>query len=167
MATSKNIVLTGFMATGKSTVGSILAKNLNRVFIDVDTAIEHRTNFTIPTIFADYGELFFRAIEKGVCHELCLRKNLVIATGGGAVLDSDSRHAFLQTSFLVCLSASPELIEARLQTADNRPLANEWRERLNNRQPIYQAIPHQVDTSDKTAEQVAEEVLRRWHSESE
>lgn len=167
MATSKNLVLTGFMATGKSTIGSILAKKLNRVFIDVDTAIEHRTGLTIPTIFAEYGESFFRAIEKGICHELCLRENLVIATGGGAILDDDSRNAFLETSLLVCLSASPELIEARLQTADNRPLATEWRERLQLRQPIYQAIPNQVDTSNKTPEQVAEEVLHLWQNESE
>lgn len=167
LATSKNLVLTGFMATGKSTVGEILAEKLGRVFIDVDTAIEHRTGLTIPTIFADYGESFFRAIEKGICHELCLKGNLVIATGGGAILDDDSRHAFLQTSFLLCLSASPELIETRLQTTDNRPLAKEWRERLNNRQPIYNAIPNQVDTSHKTPEQVAEEVLRLWQNESE
>lgn len=163
----KNIVLTGFMATGKSTVAAILAKKLERVFADVDTVIEHRTGLTIPTIFAEYGESFFRAIEKGICHELCLRDNLVIATGGGAILDEDSRRAFLRTSFLVCLSASPELIEARLQSADNRPLANEWRERLKQRQKIYGSIPNQVDTSNKTPEQVAEEVLHLWQNESE
>lgn len=167
MATSKNIVLTGFMATGKSSVGSILAKKLNHVFIDVDTTIEHRTGLTIPTIFADYGELFFRAIEKGICHELCLRKNLVIATGGGAILDKDSRNAFLQSSFVVCLSATPEFIESRLQTADNRPLAGEWRERLKQRQLIYDLIPNQVDTTNKLPEQVAEEVLHQWQNEFE
>jgi shikimate kinase len=65
---ARNIVLTGFMGTGKSTVGALLAAKLNRVFVDVDTAIEHRTGLTIPRLFADYSEPFFRAIEKGICH---------------------------------------------------------------------------------------------------
>ena len=162
----QNIVLTGFMATGKSTVGMILAKKLGRVFFDVDTAIEHRTGLTIPRIFANHSEPFFRAIEKGICHEISLQKNLVIATGGGAILDADSRTAFLKTSFLVNLRASPEIIEARLRGSDLRPLAGEWRERFAKRKPIYDLIPNQVDTTDKTPEQVAEEIMQLWQNES-
>lgn len=162
----QNIVLTGFMATGKSTVGTILAKKLGRVFFDVDTAIEHRTGLTIPRIFANHSEPFFRAIEKGICHEISLQKNLVIATGGGAILDEDSRNAFLRTGFLVCLSASPERIEARLLGSDLRPLAAEWHELLAQRKPIYDMLPYQVNTTDKTPEQIAEEILQLWQNES-
>ena len=64
------------MATGKTTIGTLLAKKLGRVFFDVDTAIEHRTGLTIPRIFANHSEPFFRAIEKGICHEVSLQKNL-------------------------------------------------------------------------------------------
>ncbi len=154
------------MATGKTTIGTLLAKKLGRVFFDVDTAIEHRTGLTIPRIFANHSEPFFRAIEKGICHEVSLQKNLVIATGGGAILDDDSRNAFLKTSFLVNLTASPEIIEERLRASDLRPLAGEWRERFEQRKPIYEAIPVQVDTTDKTPEQIAEEIMQLWQNES-
>lgn len=162
----RNIVLTGFMATGKTTVGRILAKKLGRVFFDVDTAIEHRTGLTIPRIFANHSEPFFRAIEKGICHEISLQNNLLIATGGGAILDDDSRNAFLQASFLVNLNASPEIIESRLLASDARPLAGEWRERFAQRKPIYDALPHQVDTTGKTPEKIAEEIMQLWQNES-
>jgi shikimate kinase len=163
---SRNIVLTGFMATGKSTVGALLAKKLHRVFFDIDTAIEHRTGLVIPRIFAEYSEPFFRAIEKGLCHEVALQKNLVVATGGGAVVDEDSRNALLKTGFVVCLVASPEEIEARLKGSDLRPLAGEWRERLAQRQKIYESLPNKVDTTGKSPEAITEEILQLWQSAS-
>jgi len=162
----KNIVLVGFMATGKSTVGQILASKLGRVFYDIDTAIEHRTGLTIPRIFAEHSEPFFRAIEKGLCHEVALQKNLIVATGGGAIIDEDSRNILLKTSFVVCLMASPEIIESRLQQFDMRPLAGKWRELLEKRMPIYQSLPNIINTDDLEPEQVAEEVLRLWQNES-
>jgi shikimate kinase len=163
---SRNIVLTGFMGTGKSTVGQLLATKLNRVFVDVDTAIEHRTGLTIPRIFADYSEPFFRAIEKGICHELMLETNLVIATGGGAIIDEDTRREMLKHGFLVCLTASPETIETRLSNFDLRPLAGEWRERLEERKHIYDGLPRLVDTTDKSPEIVMQEVLALWQNAS-
>ena len=163
---SRNIVLTGFMGTGKSTVGQLLATKLNRVFVDVDTAIEHRTGLTIPRIFADYSEPFFRAIEKGICHELMLEDHLVIATGGGAIVDEDTRREMLKHGFLVCLTASPEAIETRLSNFDLRPLAAEWRKHYEARQQIYNSLPRLVDTTDKTPETVMEEVLSLWQNAS-
>lgn len=164
---SRNIVITGFMATGKSTVGALLAKKLHRVFFDVDTAIEHRTGLVIPRIFAEYSEPFFRAIEKGICHEIALQKNLVVATGGGAVVDEESRQVLLKTGFVVCLLASPEAIEARLRASDLRPLAGEWRERFAERQKIYDLLPNKIDTTGKSPETVTEEILQLWQSASE
>jgi shikimate kinase len=164
---TRNIVLTGFMGTGKSTVGALLAAKLNRVFVDVDTAIEHRTGLTIPRIFADYSEPFFRAIEKGICHELMLEDHLVIATGGGAIVDDDTRREMLKHGFLVCLTAAPDVIEARIQSVDIRPLAGEWRKRLEERQSIYDNLPRLVNTTDKTPEQVTEEVLSLWQNASQ
>lgn len=160
---TESIVLTGFMGTGKSTVGKLLADRLGRVYFDMDTAIEHRTGLTIPRIFSGYSEPFFRAIERGLCHELALHDNLVISTGGGALLDESSREAMTKTGFVVCLLASPESIEQRLRETDVRPLAGQWRELLDERLPVYKSFQYQVDTTSKAPEQVTEEILALWH----
>jgi shikimate kinase len=162
----QNIVLTGFMGTGKSTIGNMLAARLQRVFFDMDTAIEHRTGLTIPRIFAQYSEPFFRAIEKGICHELALQQHLVIATGGGALIDDDNRRIMQKTGVVVCLTATPETIEARLKQSDARPLAGRWRDLYNLRQPVYEQFAHRVDTTDKTPEHITEEILTLWQHES-
>ncbi|MCA9916026.1 MAG: shikimate kinase [Anaerolineae bacterium] len=160
----RNIVLTGFMGTGKSTIGPILAARMGRVYYDMDTAIEHRTGLIIPRIFAERSEPFFRAIERGLCHELALQRELVIATGGGALIDRESREVMVQSGFVVCLMASEETIESRLRETDLRPLAGKWRELLAQRMPIYQSLPYQVDTTGKTPHEVVEEILALWHS---
>lgn len=160
----RNIVLTGFMGTGKSTVGPLLAAELGRVYYDVDTAIEHRTGLIIPRIFAERSEPFFRAIERGLCHELALQHELVISTGGGALIDESSRQVMLETGFVVCLMASAEAIEARLRQTDLRPLAGRWRELLAQRMPVYESLPYHVDTTDKTPQEVVKEILALWRS---
>ncbi|MGJ3240895.1 MAG: shikimate kinase [Anaerolineae bacterium] len=162
----RNIVLTGFMATGKSSVGQIIAQELDRVFFDVDTAIEHRTCLTIPRIFANHSEPFFRAVEKGICHEISLQRHLVIATGGGALIDTETRQTFLHSAFVVNLSASPVEIEARLRASDARPLAGDWQGLFAQRRAIYAAMPHQVDTNARTPAEIAEEVISLWHNDS-
>ena len=162
----QNIVLTGFMATGKSTVGASIANQLHRDVVDIDAVIEQRTEMTIPQIFANYGELLFRTIERGICHEMSIRENLVIATGGGALIDDDNRKAFLQNSFVVCLTASLETIETRLSESSSRPLAIDWQAKLASRQAIYDSIPYQIDTSDKTPNQIAKEIILLWQNES-
>lgn len=159
---SRNIVLTGFMGTGKSTVGKLLAARLNRVFYDIDTAIEHRTGLTIPRIFAQRSEPFFRAIEKGICHELALQENLVIATGGGALIDTENCAAMEQSGFIVCLTATETVIEARLAASDSRPLAAQWREIYAARKATYEAFPHRIETSERTPDDITEEILHLW-----
>jgi shikimate kinase len=95
-----------------------------------------------------------------------LENNLVIATGGGAIVDDDTRREMLKHGFLVCLTAAPDVIEARIQSVDIRPLAGEWRKRLEERQSIYDNLPRLVDTTAKTPEQVVEEVLSLWQNAS-
>ncbi len=160
----RNVVLTGFMGTGKSTVGPMLAGKMGRVYYDMDTAIEHRTGLIIPRIFAERSEPFFRAIERGLCHELALQHSLVISTGGGALIDRESREVMVESGFVVCLMASEEAIEARLRETDLRPLAGRWKELLEQRMPIYETLPYQVDTTDKTPHEVVEEILALWHN---
>lgn len=160
-----NIILTGFMGTGKTTTGRVLARRLERVFFDMDAAIEHRTGLTIPRIFASHSEPFFRAIERGLAHELALQNNLVIATGGGALLDTDSYQALSKTGFVVCLNAEPDVIEARLQQSDGRPLVGRWRELLTERCSIYAKMPNHIHTDNKSPDKVAEEILQLWQQQ--
>ena len=166
MSKTQNIILTGFMGTGKSTVGRVLARRMDRIFFDMDSAIEHRTGLTIPRIFATYSEPFFRAIERGLSHELAMQTNLVIATGGGALLDDESYQALAKTGFIVCFTATEDVIEARLRQSDERPLAGQWRELLEERRSQYAKIPYQIVTDDKSPDEIAEEVIGLWQKHS-
>ncbi|MCU0510947.1 MAG: shikimate kinase [Anaerolineae bacterium] len=165
-ADARNLILTGFMGTGKSAVGQRLAARLERPFLDMDTVIEHRTGLTIPRIFAEASEPFFRAMERGLCCELALQTQLVIATGGGALIDPFNYAALAKTGVIICLTADEASIEARLRESDARPLAGRWRELLAERQAVYAAMPHQVATGAKTIDQVVEEILILWQNVS-
>jgi len=162
----KNIVLTGFMSTGKSTVGQRLAELLKRRFVDSDEVIVERTGMTIPQIFVRDGEAGFRALEKEVCGDLAAQHGLVVATGGGMLIDPENRALMLASGFVVCLEARPDVIRERLALADDRPLAGNWEALLEKRRAAYATIPVHVDTSDKTPEIVAEEIIQRWQRES-
>lgn len=163
---TRNLVLTGFMGTGKTSAGALVAEKLGRQFLDMDAMIEHRTGLTIPRIFAEASEPYFRAMERGISCELALQSNLVIATGGGALIDEFNYQALAKTGFIICLTASPEAIETRLRGSDVRPLAGKWRELLDERSRIYAAMPNQLDTSQKSVEQVAGEILTLWQNAS-
>ncbi len=160
----RNIVITGFMGTGKTTVGRLLAERLGRPFIDTDAEIVQRMGLSIPEIFAREGETGFRHIEQRICRFLAAQRGLVIATGGGMLVDAGNRSVMLASGTVVCLVASPEAIETRLKNeADERPLLRgDWRALLEQRRTAYDAIPTHVDTSDKTPEQVVEEIIFLW-----
>ena len=159
------LVLTGFMGTGKTCVGRIVAEQLGREFIDLDALIESREGMSVRAIFETRGEAYFRAREAEVCAELGARANLVIATGGGALVDPRNRVAF-ERAFVICLDAAPDAILARLSDAQDRPLLASADPRariedlLNERREAYVQIARHVDTTDKTINQVAEEILK-------
>jgi shikimate kinase len=165
MGDTRNIVLVGFMGTGKSVTGRALAARLGRPFVDMDGVIEQREGRAIPRIFAESGEPHFRALERALVRELAAQAGLVIAPGGGIVLDPDNLRDFAATGLVVCLRASPEMILARVGGDANRPLLQapdklaRIRELLAKRQPLYDAVPHQLETDGKTADAVADEVL--------
>lgn len=154
-----NIVITGFMGTGKTTVGEIVANKLNRKFVDMDQVIEQRTGLTIPRIFRGYSERFFRAMEQGLAHELATQSGLVISTGGGALVGEELREMMGQYGTLICLNASKDDIVTRLKQTDDRPLAGDWERLYDERRDAYAQISHQVDTSGKTPEQIAYEII--------
>ncbi len=160
---SRNIVLTGFMGTGKTSTGRALAQLLDRAFVDMDTLIQDRAQMTVAEIFARHGEAYFRARESELCQELGAEKSLVIATGGGAFLNPHNRAAF-NDAILICLDASPEEILRRLDGATDRPLlqgdkAARLRELMDARRAIYAAIPLHIQTDGRTPESVAREIL--------
>jgi len=161
-----NIVITGFMGTGKSSVGRLVAERLGRAFVDMDLLIEEREGCSIAEIFATRGEPEFRAVERELCRELAARSDLVIATGGGALIDPVNREVMGRSGVLFCLWCEPEEILHRLASAEDRPLLDvEDRRRqiealLAERREAYAQIPHQIETTDMTIEQVAEKVIR-------
>src|SRR5919201_3601218 len=108
-----NLVLTGFMGTGKTSVGCALARVLQREFVDMDEVIAAREGAPISEIFARRGEEYFRRRERELCMELAARENLVIATGGGALVDAANRAQFAHAN-IICLDASLDEILQRL-----------------------------------------------------
>lgn len=159
----QNIVVTGFMGTGKTTVGQYLAVRLERPFVDTDAEIERRAGRSIAAIFAQDGEAAFRRIEARLCRFYAGQRGLVIATGGGMLVDPGNREVMLASGFVVCLDASPDTIRARLAGETNRPLFNgDWEALLALRQPAYAEMPYHVNTDGQPPEAVAEEVLALW-----
>ncbi len=161
---SENLVITGFMGTGKSTIGKKIAVKLKREFVDTDAEIVNRAGMSIPEIFETQGEAAFRTMETEVCRELARREGLIISTGGGMLVNEENRRLLDESGFIVCLVASPETLEKRLHGARGRPLASQWRELYEKRRPVYESLPVHVDTSERPPEAVVQEILQLWSS---
>ena len=165
-----NIILVGFMASGKSRVGRILSQRTGMPLVDADTVIVERAGKSIERIFADEGEAAFRALERAVISDLCSRSGQVISAGGGAFVDPANRREMLSGGTVFCLQARPETIYQRLK-ADNdsgqavRPLLagpdplERIRELLAQRAEAYGRAHHCIDTDELTPEEVAEQIL--------
>ena len=117
-----NVYLVGLMGAGKTSVGRVLAKRLRKTFVDSDHEIEARTGVRIPVIFEIEGEPGFRRREAAVLQELVLQDDIVLATGGGVVLDPQNRRALRATGTVVYLRASPNELWLRTRHDRNRPL---------------------------------------------
>jgi 3-dehydroquinate synthase len=156
-----NIILTGFMATGKTSVGRLLAEHLGYEFIDTDDLIVTRSGKSVAEIFRDQGESAFRAMEAQVARELGGRDGLVISTGGRLMLDADNAAALSRSGRVFCLVATPEEILDRVgqDTGHRRPLLEVPNplqrvvELLQTRKDQYERFP-QLITSDKTVAEV-------------
>lgn len=161
-----NLVITGFMGTGKTTVGRQVARLLARRFVDMDSEIEKRAGKPISRIFAEDGEATFRQLEATLCRELSTSQGLVIATGGGTLVDPQNRRRILESANVVCLICGPERLLERLDRPHHakRPLLEvpdpraEIDRLLQERHEAYRAIPWQIDTTDLAVEEVAEQV---------
>lgn len=168
-----NIVLTGFMGTGKTTVGRRVAEILKLKFVDLDSHIEQLEGHPVSEIFAKSGEAAFRKIEAAGVEELSRRDEQVISVGGGAILNPINRENLQRHGLLVCLRAKTGTVLERLKDDLTRPLlVGEDREEkvdqlLKERQAIYDLCPIQIVTDSKTISQVAEEIIQAtrppWH----
>jgi shikimate kinase len=159
-----HVVLTGFMASGKTAVGKRLARRLGYDFVDTDQTIEEKAGCTIPEIFARDGEAGFRKMEKDTIAALAPERASVIATGGGTFVDADNRAALHKLGAVVCLVTSPEVILERVKRSDKRPLAQgpDASERLlklyESRLPFYRMADVMVETDGLTVDQAAQRV---------
>lgn len=160
-----NIVLVGFMGTGKSEVGRRLAARLGRVFIDTDTVIEQKMGISIAQLFAEKGENYFRQQERHVIAQTCQSNGQIIATGGGAIVDPLNAQQLKENGFVVCLSAVPEVIYERVRCHADRPLLQgedpltKIRTLLQARAEAYAQADVTIDTSQRSADEVTDAVL--------
>ncbi len=163
----KNIILTGFMGVGKTSIGTQLAKDLGYTFVDTDTLIEADQKMTITSIFATFGEPYFRDVESRIIREVMQRDSQVVSTGGGAVIREENRHAFREAGFVVCLTARPEIIFERIKHETHRPLLRtpdpeaKIRDLLKSRATFYAQADATIDTSEKSVDSVIGEIKER------
>ncbi len=165
-----NIILVGFMATGKSHVGRLIARMTGRGTADIDEEIVRRARKPIHRIFSEDGEAVFRAMERHAALTLCEGGNKVISAGGGAFAQELTRQVLLESGTVFCLTARPETIHYRITrgspNAAVRPMLGDGdpleriRQLLEERAEAYGYAHHAVATDDRTPEQVAETVLQ-------
>jgi len=173
MGAKHNIVLFGFMGTGKTCVGRAVAERLGMTYVDLDDLIEAREGTTISEIFAAKGEPHFRRVETEVAAEAAQLRRHVIATGGGVVLNEANVRALERTGVGICLGATAEAIYERVRDERHRPLLavdnppEKIRALLEYRAPFYAKVGHQLDTTGKPVEAVVDEVIAIWRRESQ
>lgn len=160
--------LIGMMGVGKSTVGPLVAARLGRPFIDLDEVIAAEAGRSIPAVFAAEGEAGFRRREAAVLAATA-ESEAVVACGGGIVVDPANVVRLRRSGLVAWLAAPAAVLAGRVKDGAGRPLAGkgggELAARLAEREPAYAAAAHcRVETAGRTAEEVAEEVVRLWNS---
>jgi shikimate kinase len=178
---SPNVVLVGFMGTGKSAVGRLLARRLRRRFFDTDAWIVGEAAMPIPSIFAEFGETAFRDLETNAAREVSTPGNLVVSTGGGMLGRDENVELLRRGGVLVCLAASPQVILQRTAPWENRPMlltapdpAVAVERLLAERSPRYALADWTLDTSGVSVPEVVDQICERlpslfqaWNTPSE
>ncbi len=165
----RNLALVGFMGTGKSAVGRQVAGELGFTFVDTDELIEAYAGKRISDLFVEDGEPAFRKIESDVVAELAQRRDAVISTGGGLIVNSDNLASLKMHAFVVCLWASPETIFERTRHTSHRPLLQtpdplaRIRELLAARESAYRQADVLVSTDFRSIRETAQQVLHQFH----
>ena len=171
MAANRNIVnlaLIGFMGTGKSSVGRLVAEQLRFDFLDTDELIEARAGKSITEIFAQHGESTFRELEHQLVVDLAVRRRTVIATGGGLPVNPANLDHLKQHALVICLWASPGKIFERVHTQTHRPLLHDPDPQaiihalLTARSPFYRQADVLVNSDSRTIREVAQQVVSQF-----
>ncbi|MDB6030664.1 MAG: AroK [Verrucomicrobiales bacterium] len=163
-----NLALIGFMGTGKSSVGRLVASHIHFQFIDTDEWIENHTGKSITDIFAQAGEAVFRQIEKQVVGEISHLNKHVFSTGGGLAANAENLQSLKSHALVVCLWASPEVIWERVRAQSHRPLLKDpdpqekIRRLLASREPFYKQADVLVNTEMRSVKEVAQHVLHQF-----
>jgi shikimate kinase len=171
----QRIYLTGFMGSGKSTIGPILANTIGYEFADVDRAVERAVGKTVNEIFLESGEDRFRLLERDILARLAVRSRLVIALGGGTIMDEENFRLVTGTGIVVYLKSSPEQLFRRVHRRDDRPVLRDregqrldderLRQRIQDlyqlREPVYAQADFTVLTGERRVGLTVDEIVRR------
>lgn len=167
---NSNIVLIGFMGTGKSTIAEFLKNTLNMEVVEMDQLIEQREGMSISKIFEIHGEEYFRDLETNLLIEMQSKSNVVISCGGGTPLRERNVAEMKKNGTVILLTASPETILERVKDNHDRPLLENNKnvsyieELLEKRRPKYEAAADFIiETDGKSASAICEEILRKIH----
>lgn len=159
----KKIIITGFMGTGKSMVGKLLASKLRWLFFDTDALAENSEGMAVADIFERKGEAHFRKLEKRCFEGLISLNEVVITTGGGTLLDPENLALASENGHVVCLWASEEELRKRLARDKSRPLIKAGfgavMELLKQREPLYRQMGHQIDTSGLSPDAICDKIF--------
>jgi shikimate kinase len=167
-----NIVLVGFMGTGKTQVGKLLARKMEMKYISTDELIEDKERRSINEIFKRSGEPYFRRMEKEAVKKVAQLNRFIIDAGGGVVLDEENIECLKRNAKIICLTAAPEVILERTKRYHHRPLLNvedpraKVEELLAARAHLYGRADYAVDTTNLSIEQVVEEIKNRLEVEN-
>ena len=162
----KNIVLCGFMGSGKSTIGNLLSKKMGMAFIDLDAYIEKKENKSVSQIFEESGEEYFRQLERDAVKELAYKKSIILATGGGTLTFQQNVDTLKNANNKIILLDLPvEVISKRLQGDTKRPLLNRpdkekvMRELYEKRLPLYRSAADIIVNAANSPMQVCMEIM--------
>ncbi len=167
-----NIALIGFMGTGKTSVGRVVAEQLHFDYLDTDELIQTQTGRSITDIFARDGEPAFRALEQKIVEELAVRAKTVISTGGGLPVNPKNLASLKSHALVVSLWSSPEKIWERVRHQSHRPLLHDRnpqakiRELLAAREPFYKQADVLLNTDLRSVREVAQQVVHQFRLET-
>lgn len=171
----RNIILCGFMGCGKSTLGPKIAQKTGYEFIDMDCYIEKKRGLTVPEIFQRLGEPEFRRIEQQICRELAQKNGLVIATGGGALVNSENAEILRSSGTIVLLDVPLPVLQQRLKTDAGRPLlqkpnrAQVIAELFQKRMPLYRRVADLSVDAGAPSQAVVDRVIfavKKWEEKN-
>jgi shikimate kinase len=158
---NRSIVLVGMMGAGKSSIGRRLAGRLGIPFVDADMEIETAAGMTIPEIFDKHGEPYFRAGEARVIARLLDNGPQVLATGGGSVMDAQTRALIGEKGISIWLKADIDVLLKRTKRRNDRPLAQKIKDLLPAREPLYAQADIVVQSRDEPHDTIIEEIMTK------